>query len=276
MLVVVPTPDVAERAFADLLYYLGEDEPRDVALLRSRDEAAGRNRESLGTQRAHDAAGRSCRRAAPARARAGRRAASVRDAARALRPFAHSNCASVTNPAGNACKSSSLHPRVHAHRRRERGRRVRGARRHHRSLRGQRRRSGAYRVLRRLDREHSPLRSRDAAQRRRARAHCDRAVERDSARPAFIARAFSIVSTGRRPYAHRWPPTSRAASDVPASWLPLALRRARDAARFLACRRDDRARRAEHARNDRTWARRRTLARAERAYSPASSRASFR
>ena len=41
MLVVVPTPDVAERAFADLLYYLGEDEPQHVALLRSRDEALG-------------------------------------------------------------------------------------------------------------------------------------------------------------------------------------------------------------------------------------------
>jgi transcription-repair coupling factor (superfamily II helicase) len=41
MLVIVPTPDVAERAFADLLYYLGEDEPLHVALLRSRDEALG-------------------------------------------------------------------------------------------------------------------------------------------------------------------------------------------------------------------------------------------
>jgi transcription-repair coupling factor (superfamily II helicase) len=41
MLVIVPTPDVAERAFADLLYYLGEDDPEHVALLRSRDEALG-------------------------------------------------------------------------------------------------------------------------------------------------------------------------------------------------------------------------------------------
>ncbi len=41
MLVVVPTPDVAERAFADLLYYMGEAEPQQVALLRSRDEAIG-------------------------------------------------------------------------------------------------------------------------------------------------------------------------------------------------------------------------------------------
>ena len=41
MLVVVPTVDVAERAFADLLYYLGESEPTQVALLRSRDEALG-------------------------------------------------------------------------------------------------------------------------------------------------------------------------------------------------------------------------------------------
>ena len=40
-LVIVPTPDVAERAFADLLYYLGEAEPVTVALLRSRDEALG-------------------------------------------------------------------------------------------------------------------------------------------------------------------------------------------------------------------------------------------
>jgi transcription-repair coupling factor (superfamily II helicase) len=41
VLVVVPTPDVAERTFADLLYYLGEDEPQTPALLRSRSEAAG-------------------------------------------------------------------------------------------------------------------------------------------------------------------------------------------------------------------------------------------
>ena len=41
MLVAVPTADVAERAFADLLYYLGESEPECVALLRSRDEAIG-------------------------------------------------------------------------------------------------------------------------------------------------------------------------------------------------------------------------------------------
>ncbi|HVA28377.1 MAG TPA: transcription-repair coupling factor [Candidatus Baltobacteraceae bacterium] len=41
MLVIVPTTDVAERAFADLLYYLGEQEPVEVALLRSRDEAIG-------------------------------------------------------------------------------------------------------------------------------------------------------------------------------------------------------------------------------------------
>lgn len=41
LLVVVPTPDAAERAFADLLYYLGEDEPRTPALVRSRSEAVG-------------------------------------------------------------------------------------------------------------------------------------------------------------------------------------------------------------------------------------------
>ena len=41
ILVVVPTPDVAERIFGDLLYYLGEPEPRTVALLRPRDEAIG-------------------------------------------------------------------------------------------------------------------------------------------------------------------------------------------------------------------------------------------
>ncbi|MBV9719527.1 MAG: transcription-repair coupling factor [Candidatus Eremiobacteraeota bacterium] len=40
LLVIVPTPDVAERAFADLLYYLGAHADR-VALLRSRDEAVG-------------------------------------------------------------------------------------------------------------------------------------------------------------------------------------------------------------------------------------------
>ncbi|MGC1379693.1 MAG: transcription-repair coupling factor [Candidatus Baltobacteraceae bacterium] len=41
LLVVVPTPDAAERAFADLLYYLGEERAERVALLRSRDEAIG-------------------------------------------------------------------------------------------------------------------------------------------------------------------------------------------------------------------------------------------
>jgi transcription-repair coupling factor (superfamily II helicase) len=40
MLVVLPTPDAAERTFADLLYYLGDRSER-VALVRSRDEALG-------------------------------------------------------------------------------------------------------------------------------------------------------------------------------------------------------------------------------------------
>jgi transcription-repair coupling factor (superfamily II helicase) len=40
LLVVVPTPDAAERSFADLLYYLGE-QSEVIALLRSRDEAVG-------------------------------------------------------------------------------------------------------------------------------------------------------------------------------------------------------------------------------------------
>ncbi len=40
LLVVMPTPDAAERAFADLLYYL-EERTDQVALLRSRDEAVG-------------------------------------------------------------------------------------------------------------------------------------------------------------------------------------------------------------------------------------------
>ncbi|HTX58601.1 MAG TPA: CarD family transcriptional regulator, partial [Verrucomicrobiae bacterium] len=42
MLVVVPTADVAERTFADLLYYLEEDaENAPVALMRPRDESIG-------------------------------------------------------------------------------------------------------------------------------------------------------------------------------------------------------------------------------------------
>ncbi|MEO6914181.1 MAG: DEAD/DEAH box helicase, partial [Candidatus Baltobacteraceae bacterium] len=41
MLIVVPTADIAERTFTDLLYYLGEREPETVALLRSRDESIG-------------------------------------------------------------------------------------------------------------------------------------------------------------------------------------------------------------------------------------------
>ena len=41
MLVAVPTADVAERTFADLLYYLGENEAESVALMRPRDETVG-------------------------------------------------------------------------------------------------------------------------------------------------------------------------------------------------------------------------------------------
>jgi transcription-repair coupling factor (superfamily II helicase) len=40
-LVVMPTPDAAERAFADLLYYLGETEADTIALLGSREESIG-------------------------------------------------------------------------------------------------------------------------------------------------------------------------------------------------------------------------------------------
>ena len=40
-LVVCATPDAAERAFADLLYYVGEDKAATIALLRSRSEAVG-------------------------------------------------------------------------------------------------------------------------------------------------------------------------------------------------------------------------------------------
>src|SRR5579862_6981963 len=40
VLVAVATPDAAERAFADLLYYLRDDTDR-IALLRSREEAVG-------------------------------------------------------------------------------------------------------------------------------------------------------------------------------------------------------------------------------------------
>ncbi len=39
--VTVPTADVAERMFADLLYFLEEDEPRTVRLLRSREDTVG-------------------------------------------------------------------------------------------------------------------------------------------------------------------------------------------------------------------------------------------
>jgi transcription-repair coupling factor (superfamily II helicase) len=41
VLVVLPTPDAAERAFADLLYYAGHIAPETIALVRSRDEAIG-------------------------------------------------------------------------------------------------------------------------------------------------------------------------------------------------------------------------------------------
>ena len=43
LLVVLPTPDAAERSFADLLYYL-EDCSERIALVRSRDEAVGASR----------------------------------------------------------------------------------------------------------------------------------------------------------------------------------------------------------------------------------------
>ncbi|HZZ65594.1 MAG TPA: DEAD/DEAH box helicase, partial [Candidatus Baltobacteraceae bacterium] len=39
--VIVATPDGAERMFADLLYFLEEDEPQSVRLLRSREETIG-------------------------------------------------------------------------------------------------------------------------------------------------------------------------------------------------------------------------------------------
>jgi len=41
LFVLVPTADVAERVFADLLYFLEEEEPRSVRLLRARAEAVG-------------------------------------------------------------------------------------------------------------------------------------------------------------------------------------------------------------------------------------------
>ena len=40
MLIVVPTPDVAERTFADLSYYLGES-AGDVTLVRPREDSVG-------------------------------------------------------------------------------------------------------------------------------------------------------------------------------------------------------------------------------------------
>ncbi len=81
LLVIVPTPDAAERSFADLLYYLGERNDR-VALLRSREEGAGAIESPSETQRAHDAARRPDRRIAAHRAGADRRRAATRDAAR--------------------------------------------------------------------------------------------------------------------------------------------------------------------------------------------------
>jgi transcription-repair coupling factor (superfamily II helicase) len=41
MFVVVPTTDIAERTFTDLIYFLGEKEAQSVALLRPRDETVG-------------------------------------------------------------------------------------------------------------------------------------------------------------------------------------------------------------------------------------------
>ena len=41
LLVVVPTPDAAERTFADLLYYLGDDAADALCLFRSREETVG-------------------------------------------------------------------------------------------------------------------------------------------------------------------------------------------------------------------------------------------
>ena len=41
VLVVVPTADVAERTFADLMYYLGAENSREVTLVRPREESVG-------------------------------------------------------------------------------------------------------------------------------------------------------------------------------------------------------------------------------------------
>jgi len=43
MLVIVPTADVAERTFADLMYYVGDDagDGRTIALVRPREESVG-------------------------------------------------------------------------------------------------------------------------------------------------------------------------------------------------------------------------------------------
>ncbi len=60
LLAVVATPDAAERSFADLLYYLGEQRRSRGAAAFAR-RGARSDREPVRTQRAPDAAGRSRR-----------------------------------------------------------------------------------------------------------------------------------------------------------------------------------------------------------------------
>ena len=192
LLVVVPTPDAAERAFADLLYYLGERTDR-VALLRSRDEAIGAiespsERSARMTLLADLADGAARIVLAPI--------AAVRqhvDAARAIRRVALRPAHRRRSRLG-APPAAALRARLRAPRRRQRRRRVRGARRHRRRLCGDRRRSGAHRVLRRRHRVDARVCDRIAAQQRGGRFTRRRTVERRSRRRRHALR----LSPGRR------------------------------------------------------------------------------
>ena len=143
-LVIIPTPDAAERAFADLLYYFGEGD-REIALCVRATKLRARSRAHPSEARAstllddlRPGGAASCSRRSP---RCG--STLCRVALRERRVVLRAG----RRGGFRAPARAALRAWVRALRRRERRRRVCRARRHRRSLCGGRRRAGAHRVL---------------------------------------------------------------------------------------------------------------------------------
>ena len=223
LFVVVPTADVAERTFADLRYYLGRGRARSVALVRSRDESVGAlespsersARMTLLADLAPAAAASSSRRS--------RRCASTSCRAPIFRALSFALDAG-DEPGFDALQRAALPARLHAHRRGQRGRRIRGARRHPRPLRARPPappRASSSSATR--SKACAASISHRSAATRRARAPRDRAVERDPARRRAARERVLERFDGRAPASsRRCAATSQAARDVPEAWLPLA------------------------------------------------------